>query len=235
MSYGITFNGKHSYKDFGLILEYFKPQLPQPKKIIESVPFMNGDGYDFSTVATNGEIIYTGRNILCKLSFLERSKEALYVKYNLIAAWLLESGTAQLIADAMPDFYFTAEVRELPTWDEVNKVGKLEFMFRADPFKLGINYEGSDIWNTFNFESDVAQEVEFDISGSKTITIENVGRIVVPTVNCSSNMTVTNNGYTANFVTGNNKNWSFKLKPGTNTITINGTGHIKFIYRKELI
>lgn len=230
----ITFNNKTN-NDFDVVVEDISIQPPSKRKTKESVIGMNGY-FDFSTVATNGEIIYDEREILIRFNLITSNRTSLYIKYTKALEWLIDTVKNPLIFDFMSDFYFMAEVETAPKFEEVlQKNGKMEVIFIAEPFKKGINLEGSDIWDTFNFEIDVAQDVEFDVSGSKTITIENVGRVVVPTVNCTSSMTVLNNGYTASFVTGDNKDWNFKLQPGTNTIQITGTGHIKFIFRKELL
>ena len=232
---GLVFNGKHSYDDYGLILNYFQPQPPSPKKIFEPVPFMNGDGYDFSTVGSGDEIVYTGRDINCMFTLLGNSEENLYTQYGNILEWLL-SGNSPLIHDSMPDVCFSAEVTDAPTFSKENDSAELQFKFRAYPFKQGTSDEGSDqLWDTFNFETSYLQESEFNITGSQMITLINPGRSISPKVNCSSSMTVLNNGYTANFISGDNQDWRFKLKPGTNLITVTGTGTIAFIFRKEIL
>lgn len=236
-SLGLNFNGKHSYYDFGVTMEYFKPQLPQPKKIIKSMPGMNGDGYDFSTIATNGEIVYTGRNLNCKFNFKESDKIRLEQKYSKVAEWLLGSGKAKLIPDSMPGIFFMAEVQELPQWDEIRRIGYLVFTFRADPYKKGIANYGDLLWDDVDFYlPDYIQQTKFDINGSMTVIIGVPGsHSVVPNVICNSNMTCTVNGYTATFTSSKSLDWQFKLKPGLNNIQISGTGNIDFQFSKEVL
>lgn len=234
---GLTFNGKHSYYDFGLTMEYFKPQLPQPKKVIQDIPGMNGDGLDFSTIASGGEIVYTGRNINCKLNFKEKNKIELERKYSRVAEWLLSSGKSQLISDSIPGLFFMAEVQELPQWDEIQRVGYLVFNFRAEPYKQGIGLYGDLLWKDVDFLlPDYIQKTKITVSGSKTITIGVPGsHNIVPSVICDAYMSCTLNGYTANFTPDNSLDWQFKLKPGENEITITGTGNIDFQFRKEVL
>jgi phage-related protein len=149
--------------------------------------------------------------------------------------WLQDTGKQQLIFDDIPDYYFYAEVEEISNFEEILNFGRITITFIADPFKKGINEVGNEAWDTFNFETDYMQDIEFDVNGTKTISLYNPGRIVAPLVNCTSSITVINNGYTANFIAGDNKDWRLKLQPGANTLSINGTGHIKFIFRKELL
>lgn len=234
MRRGFKFNSKHSYSDFKMILEKRTIYPPNKKKIKEDVPFMNGI-YDFSTVGTNGEIVYGERQIFVSLGFMTRSKELLAILFSSIFTWLMDSGKQQLIFDDIADYYFLAEVEEISNLDEFVRTGKLEIKFIAEPFKYGVNLEGSDIWDTFNFETDVLQDTEFDVVDTKTVNIINVGRSVIPTINVDATMSVILNSKTYNLSIGDNKLYDFMLWNGDNSIIINGTGHIKFIFRKQTL
>jgi phage-related protein len=195
---------------------------------------MNGS-YDFSTVGSNGEISYNEREITITLGLPTDSKERLQTAYSKALEWLQDVGKSQLIFDDSKDYYYLAEVEDASSFEQVMSYGKLTVKFVADPFKIGVNLEGSDVWDTFNFDEDVAQNVEFDVTGNATVNIINVGRLVSPTINASTSMTITVGGKTYNVVSGDNKLYGLKLQPGDNTITITGTGHIKFIFRKEVL
>lgn len=228
---GFTFNEKHN-NDMNLVMHSKTIQSPSKKKIKSSVPFMNGS-YDFSTVATNGEIVYGEREITIVLGLPANSKEGLQTLHSSTLEWIVDVGRSVLIFDDIPDYYFIAEVENSTTLEQVMEFGKSAVTFVAYPFITSIDYAGDEKWDTFNFEREYMQDVEFDIVGSGTVIVYNSGRSICPLVNCSTNMTVTNNGYSSNFVTGNNKDWSFKLQNGINNISVNGTGHIKFIFKKE--
>jgi len=232
----INFNNKNSYTDLGITIDSFGIQPPAKKKIKESVPFMNGS-YDFSTVGSNGEITYSERVIRLKFNLIESNRASLWNKYSEVLEWLLGVGQSQLIFSDMIDCYYLAEVEDAPSFETLIKNGGImEVEFITYPFKFGTNIEGSNqLWDPFNFELDYMQDTELDVVGSEVIQIYNVGKLVSPVVNCSSNMSVVLNGYTANFTTGDNTDWRFKLKPGINNITVTGTGTIKFIFRKELL
>ncbi|MBE6067771.1 MAG: phage tail protein [Clostridium lundense] len=229
---GFKFNDKHSYNDHRLLLEKKTILPPGKKKIKLDVPYMNGT-YDFSTVATNGETVFEERKIEVLVGFVARSKEQLYVLYSSILEWLTDTGRQKLIFDDICDYYFMAEIEGVTDFEEVISLGKLKVTFTAQPFKVGVNLEGSDIWDTFNFEEDVVQDTEFDVEGTKSVTIINVGRPVTPVINTSSPMTIAINNKNYNLNAGDNKIYGLKLHPGENVINISGTGHIKFIFRKE--
>lgn len=230
---GFKFNEKHN-SDMNVVLHSKTIQSPSKKKIKSSVPFMNGS-YDFSTVATNGDIAYNEREINIVLGLPTNSKESLQTLYSTTLEWIIDVGRSQLIFDDIPDYYFIAEVENSTTLQQVMEFGLVSITFVAQPIKTSIDYAGNETWDIFNFELDYMQDTEFDVVGSKTVSIYNCGRSICPLVNCSTSMSVTKNGYTANFVTGDNKDWSFKLQNGMNNISINGTGHIKFIFKKEML
>ncbi|MDF2802347.1 MAG: putative phage tail component [Anaerocolumna sp.] len=235
---GIKFNGKHSYYDIGVSMEYFKPQLPQPKTIEEEVPGVNGDGYDFSTILTNGEPVYTGRNLVCKFNLKGKDKIALEQRYTKVSEWLLGSPKkVELISDSIPGYFFMAKVKEIPEWEETKKVGFLTVTFRAEPYKQGTELAGDLLWDHIDFElPDFIQETKFTINGNKSITLYVSGsHSIIPKVVVDSSMSCTVNNYTAVFSPTKNTNWAFKLKPGANTISISGTGNIDFQFRKEVL
>lgn len=230
------FNGKKSYDDFQLGLESISIQPPSKKKIKESVPFMNGS-YDFSTIGSSGEPVYSERSIKVKFNLFEKNRNFLYIKYSNVLEWLLDAGQAQLIFTDMPNYYYLAEVENAPSFEEViSRLGIMEIEFVAEPFKYGIDYEGDGkLWDTFCFDTDALQDSIFNVNGSITRTIINTGRVIIPQVIVSSNMSCTTNGYTANFTTIKDTDYKFKLQPGENNITISGTGNIEFRFRKEVL
>jgi predicted phage tail component-like protein len=228
----IFFNNKGSYTDFDGILTYFKPQPPAPKIIKSAVPYMNGS-YDFSNLY--GDTTYNERKIPCKLQFVTKNRNLLYIKYTKVLEWLLGGGKAKLTYATEPGLYYMARVESAPTFETFVICGIFEFDFIAYPFKYGENTEGADIWDDFNFETDYAQKTKFDVTGSKTIELYNLSSIkITPTVICNSNFSVVKSGVTYNFVTGTTNDFRFGLEKGLNNLTINGTGNIEFVIRKEV-
>ena len=228
---GITFNFKHSYADFNLILNSKKIGIPSKKKIKIDVPYMNGT-YDFSTLGSNGEIIYNQRSIEVKFTLISISKAKLHTELTKAVSWLQDIVQNQLIFDDIKDYYFLAELEDSLEINEKNNIAEITAKFIADPFKIGIDYAANNIWDTFNFEEDYLQSSGYDVVGTKTITLYNPGRIVTPIINCSTAMTLTYNSMTYNLVIGENKLYGLRLINGANSIVINGTGNIEFLFRK---
>ena len=230
---GCTFNNKHN-SEIGIVMHSKLIQPPSKKKIKEVVPFMNGS-YDFSTVGSNGEILYTEREIKVVFGLPAETKERLQVMYSNALEWLMDSGKQQLKFDVIKDYYFIAEVEGSSSFEEVLAFGKLEVTFIAYPFKISVDYVGGDIWDTFNFEEDYLQSNSFEINVTKDITLYNPRRPVGPIINSSASMTLIKDGKTYNIVPGDNKLYGFRLNNLANNMTINGTGTIRFIFRKESI
>jgi phage-related protein len=164
-----------------------------------------------------------------------KDKEQLYRWYSKAIEWLVDSGKGQLIFDDILDYYFIAEVESASTFEEIMEFGNLTVEFTAEPFKQNVYLAGSEEWDLFNFEDDAMQDVEFYVVGSKTITLYNTGRVVSPMINTDSVMYLVKDEVTYDLVVGDNKKYGFKLQNGTNSIEIYGTGHVKFLFRKEVL
>ncbi|APM39389.1 distal tail protein Dit [Clostridium kluyveri] len=229
----INYNGKKSFTDFGLVLNYFKPQPPTPNVIKIQVPFMSGS-YDFSTVGSQGEITYADRKIETQFQFVGLKKTEMFIRYSQILEWLMGPGKQKLIQSNDPTWYYMAKVDDVPSWDNLERLGTLKIDFIADPFKYNIDNFGDDIWDDFCFLTDyTAYTNEFSISGTTTVKIYNNGRNVSPVINCSSTMTLTFGGKTYNLTTGDNILYSVRFVNGENDLIITGNGTIQVKFRAE--
>ncbi|MCB5934499.1 phage tail family protein [Caldibacillus thermoamylovorans] len=236
--YGITFNGKHSYRDFGVTIAEKNIGYPEKQKIKVQVPFSNIE-YDFSEIY--GEQTYTPRPLSFTFNVVERHKLNDTVLINLLETqlsnWLLGSiGKQRLYDDSMPGYYYLAEVEGGLDFDELWNHGKLTVQFTAYPFMISELPEGHDIWDEFNFELDVAQITDFEVNGTLNVVLYNVGTPnLIPGIETSAPMQIVKNSITYNVPTGKSKSDEFRLQSGENKITITGNGTIKFLFYKELI
>lgn len=231
---GIYFNEKHSSIDFGAICSYRKIGFPKKTKIKEKVPFSNRI-LDFSMIY--GFQPYEERELEYTFTLadapdvyaLERQKIA-------FVNWLEGlSGQTKLTDDAIKGYYFLAEVEQIDV-DYKSRIAEVGVTFICYPFKIGEMKEGHDIWDDFDFELDIAQDVEFTVESKKTITIYNIGATPVnPVVTCSKTMNITLDSTTYQFPVGTTESDKFSLSVGANKMTIQGTGIIKFTFHKELI
>src|SRR5699024_4359507 len=160
LMYGIRFNGKHSHKDMGVTLGVERDiGYPEKNKIKVQVPFYNVE-YDFSFLY--GEQTYTERQLTYTFNVLDmdviNTTERINILETKLSNWLMNSnGKKRLYDDVIPNYYYLAEVEGGLDFDELWNSGTLTVEFTAYPFMIAELQEGNDIWDTFNFELDVAQ------------------------------------------------------------------------------
>lgn len=160
---GITFGGKHSWYDFGITMHHDR-EIGQPdKNKITYRPPHSNNIIDFSEIY--GEQTYGPRKITYKFNIADRAirtkSEMNMVKTKLVN-WLTPLvGQHPLYDDHYPDWYFLAEVEDGMSFKEDWRYGYLSVTFTCYSHMIGRRLEGDDIWDTFNFEHDVFQDVEF--------------------------------------------------------------------------
>ncbi|MEN0666905.1 distal tail protein Dit [Caldifermentibacillus hisashii] len=231
---GITFNGKHSYRDFYLTLAERSIGNPKKIKVKERVPFSNKT-YDFSGIY--GEQEYEERQLTYVFNVKDYQKINLENKKTEVTNWLMQPNKKErLLDDYIPGYYFMAEVEENIDFDEMRFNGKLTINFTAYPFRIAKLQEGNDIWDEFNFLLDCAQQTEFNVSGSLNISLYNPGvKVSYPLIKATAQMDITKNGVVYGVPIGESQSYDFALSPGKNALKITGNGTISFHFRKELI
>lgn len=235
MTNGIRFKNKHSYKDFNITLAPGKEiGTPNKNKIKVAIPFSNTE-YDFSELY--GDQTYSPRSLTYSFNIFDTTKTRMNNKKTEIINWLMNSnGKQKLYDDAYPGYYFLAEVEGNVSFEEDRSTGILTVTFTAYPFMIAERQEGHDIWDEFNFDLDVAQDVEFAINNTLDVVLLNVGTpSVIPEIQASAQMEIVKDGITYIIPSGTTKSSDFILKLGENDLTINGDGTIKFTFYKELI
>ena len=231
--YGITFNNKHSFKDFNLRVIDRDVQTPAKKKILMSVPYSNVE-YDFSSLY--GKQVYEPRVIEYIFQIDEMIKNKLELLRISVENWLNRPNEKiKLIDDLTPGYYFLAECIST-NFKNLKVTGEITVTFNAYPFRIRDEYEGELLWDNFCFETDVLQDTSFDISGSKNINLYNNSAInVSPTVVCTSNMEIIKDHITYNFNSGITTSPLFEINIGENSMVIKGSGNIKFKFKSEVL
>lgn len=233
---GITYNGNHSYRDIDIPIESRDIGIAKKQKNLITVPFSNVQ-YDFSELY--GSQVYEPRPITYVFTIMD--KQQLNVQYvhtikTKLLNWLSATqGKVRLYDDAIPGYYFLAEFDEGGSFQDNWTSGLLTANFTAYPFMIADLPEGNDIWDSFNFELDVAQQIRFDVKGSLSINLLNVGTPdVTPDIIASSAMTLRKGEVTMQVPSGKSRSDDFTLQHGDNTINITGNGAIEFVYYKEM-
>lgn len=163
---GIVFDGKHSYRDFGLTMPR-DPQIgfPQKNKKKTRIP---GTNIIFDSDVGRNSQEYSEREIKVWFNIVNFSK--INIKNTLeiaesVVNWLISPvGQKRLEVDTVPYYFFEAEVEDAPDFDTgMAQSGEMEIKFTAYPFKKSKYNEGHNLWNPTDLARDVWQDVRFTL------------------------------------------------------------------------
>lgn len=233
MTGGFYTNGKH-ITDFDLTLVSRDAPAPEDVEVIETVPWRSGV-IDFSLMM--GEPIKENRSLKYNLVGVERNQIRKLMTKTTLTNWLMDGRIREIHDDGEPGYYYLGKCVDVKLKND-DGVGKVEYEIEFDcyPYKISRYVEGNDVWDTFNFELDIAQSTSFTVEGEKEVTLYNNGAIgLSPQVNASATFTIIKEGISYTISSGVSKSDLFRLEKGINNFKIIGTGSISFFYYKELI
>ena len=162
---GITFNDFDTRENDMYLIDRSAP-TPSEKEIIESVPFAHGV-YDFSNIL--GERIFNNRTISYTFHIHEHDYDRRKHDQTVLENKLLGTHITRLEDSYDPSYYYLAKCVSVNTTDDhvYNRL-VVTADFDCYPFKISKLKEGHDIWDEFNFELDVAQEMQYAMDGEYT-------------------------------------------------------------------
>jgi len=170
MYYGLTFKGRHSYKEFKLVMRSDDRSLLPPSKVSQvDISFIDGR-YDLRR-----EPVYDNRLITVKFSYIDMDLVNIQQRKRLIAGWL--SGQGQLIFDDEPNIFYNAKIYEGISLSQYFGRSSFDIAFECEPFAL----------NTPNILTEYItmqnQKVNIDIEGNVRtggkITLTNMGTTTI--------------------------------------------------------
>ncbi|MDT2830017.1 hypothetical protein P7H62_14200 [Vagococcus carniphilus] len=230
---GIIFD-RFDSKRHGLYLFERDAPTPSEKEITEDIPFMQGV-HDFSMIL--GERVFENRDITYVFKKYNIHYENRKTLENKIKDELMSVGQNKIIDTHDPVYYWFGKAKSVKVDDdhEKNKL-VVTIVFDCYPFLLKNNAYFDDVWDTFNFDYDVANWSRYKINGKRTITLINTGSTAVsPTVIASSPMTIIIDGDTYSIPAGTSSNVFIKISRGINKIAVSGNGEISVLFRMELM
>lgn len=234
---GITFNGLHSYKDLGLLIEEKEIGNPEKEKALVKVPFSDVE-YDFSELY--GDQNMSTRTLSYTFNVYDAKHETtdrmIRLKIQALNHFMNVNKMIELYDDDYPNWHFLAEVRNAPSFSEIRNLGELTIEFEAYKYMIDNEPEGTDIWDRFDFDFDMAQVTELEVDGPQELVIlSNSAGAVNPSIRCDSNMTIEHEGTVYQFKAGTTKELEFRLTKEFNKMRISGHGKLEFIWHKEMI
>lgn len=227
----------HKPEDFGNYIRTKTHNIgfPSRNKVTAEIPFSNTK-YDFSNIY--GGQTYSERELEYVINVFNPNQWDQVAMHQLkteLANWL-ESGKGKqpLLDEKLPGWHFMAEPETALSLEDNYQSGELTVKFIAYPFMIRDTAEGDDVWDTFNFEYDVAQITSFKVDGSKTvILINNSVTDSYPEITTDSDMTISigSNEYEVKAGISNGLN----MPTGENVVVIKGNGNISLMWHKEVI
>lgn len=131
---------------------------PARTKVTSKVPYSNVQ-YDFSSLY--GDQVYGTRSIkyLMNIIDLDQFDQISFHRYLTNVENWLEGGTSRqpLYDDKLPGWYFMAEPKSGLTVTDLYEYGQAEMEFEAYPFMIRDKLADDDVWDTFDFDYDIAQ------------------------------------------------------------------------------
>ena len=116
MSDGITINGKHSFRDFGLYISSRDISPPTKKSVRQSVPFMSGF-YDFS--ALPGFTSWESRQLTYTFDISEWDISEMDEKRSAVLGWLASVQNTDIYDDSISGYHINGSydgVQSVEDW-----------------------------------------------------------------------------------------------------------------------
>lgn len=207
---GVLLGNYHTYDDFNLIIigkEIGDAEVRKNKLKVEGA-----SGYLDYTDAFGGPT-YDNRTLLFNVQMLVEPSNFLS-EYSRISN-ALNGEKVRIILDDDPDFYYIGRI-SISTLKTVKNQAFFDITCDCEPFKNKAN----------------VTVVSQAVSGTATITLENLKKKVVPTITTDAEFNFAWNDFSATVSAGTFLLPEFELVAGTNTITVTGTGNVKFEYQE---
>ena len=158
-----------------------------------------------------------------------------YIKSQVIN-WLTPGVEHRIEDSAIPFYYFIGEISSAPEWSQDNGYGTLKVKINCYPYKISVDDMADDLWDSFDFNNDVAQLLEFEVTKETTERIYNASSTAVsPKLIVTGNVTVEAHGEKVTLNAGTYTETEIKLNVGWNDVKLSGNGTIKFSFHKEVL
>lgn len=203
----------HTGDDLDLIQEVKELGNPTPQSYLVEVPGRNG--LLNLTKGLTGNVTYSNRPL--KFQYLASGTYE-EVEETIDFFNSLHGETFKVIDDDTPDYYYEGEATVTVTRKGILTTITLEL--NANPFR--------EMLELTNRVTDLTAD-------AKNIVINNYGVTVAPTIIVSNNAQITFKGTTYTLSAGTYTIDNLELKPGSNILTVSGSGNLTIQYREAKI
>lgn len=216
MTKGISANNKHSFNDFNLCIAERKITPPSPKRITETVPYMNGE-YDFSSI--NGEVALENGKLYYEFDIAELTTELMQQVKSSFLTWIYSIVDTNICDDYIGNYYFSGSLDSIE-WNEDFGKGTLGITFSVYPYM----YSKTETAIEFTVENEFIKNITTNSSHN-----------IVPSITTDADLTIEKDDKIYTLSSGTYKNEDFLLKVGDNNIKFGGNANVKITYRDEVI
>lgn len=231
LNFGTSFNGKHSFRDYGLYpSEPASVDPPAVKTFLVDVPGANGS-LDLTEALTGYPTYGDRRGTFSFIYIGERSEW--YRVYNRIMEDL-NGKAADVVIDNDPENYYTGRLtvsspQVSDTGAKITITGLFKSIAYVDP-----DYSGNDwLWDSFDFENGIAREYyKLNVVGSRTVNLIGSSIVVCPTFLLESgNMRMVVNGTEYLLNKGDNVFLDILITSDNLSVTFKGRGVVTVSYK----
>lgn len=194
MGKGLLFNNKHSYNDFGLIMESLnRPILAEPKIITEEAAGMDGE-YDYSESNPEGRTKYKPLPHTIGFTLKERNPAIVRIKAHEIANWLACGEQPLIYDDETAVFYLARVVNRLDLEKLIMSAKKFTVQWKCRPFGYSVVEStdqiqfGQGLMLGYGYRLDMVPLV-FQVTEDTVLNIYNPGRYVKPLIRITGSLT----------------------------------------------
>ena len=207
---------------------------PEEKEVIEDIPFKQGV-FDFSMIL--GERVFKRVETTYKFTAFDIAYSDRKILERTCKRLLMVSGERPLYDTHDNEYYRLAKCKSVEIEDDAEYDRLIvTIVFDCYPFLLGYATYFDDVWDTFDFEEDIAGFTKYQITDNKQLILINAGDATVnPEVTVTANMTIKTADGDYAFNAGTSKNLSLNLKQGVNYIDVVGTGELRIHWNREVI
>lgn len=227
--FGVLFDEKHTYKDFGLYCTGMEIGLPSVKKKV--IDLKGADGVlDLTEVF--GRTLYGNRKLVFRFDHEERNYTAWATHYSLIANYL-HGKRRKITLDNDPNYYYTGRITCRGSKNNV-PFSQIVVEVDASPYKREL-HDSMDycwLWDTFSFVDGVIREYyDLMVDGTYTLVVIGSEMPITPVIYTSAAMTVTFDGKEYELIAGENKPYGLVIRDGENRLVFTGHGMASVSYR----
>ena len=221
--HGVKFGNYHSFRDFGM---YPKTKMiVAPPKVREVyVEVAGADGSLDLTEALVGRPNLDRRDAKFEFTVMDRARwDSVYTSL----MNTIHGRDMRVVLDDDPYWYYNGRV-QVDAFATSKHTATITVTGYFDPYKKSLVGNSLQwLWDTFNFETDVARDyAELVVDGTLTTTIVGSKMPVTPVIEVSSDMSLLFNGTTYQLTTGRNRIAGMTLVDQEYQMTFTGDGTV---------